>query len=59
MNTSGTLNVLAGAVDPGTGGTAQNALFTTYHLASSFPNPQSFIVSEHGVVSFSIAREAC
>lgn len=52
LNVASTLRVIAGTLDPGTGGSAEVAVFTTQNQRSSFTFPQTFIVTERGVVYF-------
>ena len=55
LNVASTLQILAGSTDPGTGGSAEAAVFITQNVDSVYGFPQSFLVSEAGVVYFNDA----
>ncbi|MBS1963263.1 MAG: hypothetical protein JST04_13695 [Bdellovibrionales bacterium] len=52
MNVTSTLRIIAGSTDPGTGGSAEAAIFATASLSSGWQDPQSFVVTTSGVVYF-------
>lgn len=56
LNVESTLRVIAGSLDPGTGGSAEVAVFSTQNQTTSYTFPQSFIVTERGVVYFNDVR---
>ncbi len=56
LNVGTTLRELAGSTDPGTGGSAEAAVFTTQNSFGSSLFPQSFVVSTAGVVYFNDAN---
>jgi hypothetical protein len=52
LNVGSTLRVIAGATDPGTGGSAAAAIFSTANQTKGWQDPESFIVTTAGVVYF-------
>jgi hypothetical protein len=55
LNTTSTLRILAGVTDPGTGGSADAAVFMTQNMGSSYTYPGNLIVTNSGIVYFNDA----